>query len=260
MKRPESLFTKTWGTGPPVVFIHGLGASSRYWHALRARAPGGYRGIAIDLLGFGRSLKPPTAAYDVGCHLDALEPHVPPGSLLVGHSLGAILALALAARHPHLARGLVLLGTPAFPDIATAQRDIGRLGLLASLTVRGDWRAWALCQLMCSVRPFAVAFAPLVIRDVPRPIAADSARHTWRSYSRTLCRVVVEHRVDEDLRRTTVPVRFVHGCGDRDAPVEYVKAIAAHQSDVELAIVEGDHHLAVRRPEIVVPHLYDSLT
>jgi pimeloyl-ACP methyl ester carboxylesterase len=260
MRRPESLFTRTWGAGPPVVFIHGLGASSHYWDGVRERAPVGYEGIAIDLLGFGRSPKPPSASYDVDCHLDTLERHIPPESLLVGHSLGAILALALAARRPQLPRALVLVGTPAFADIETAQRDIGRLGLLPRLTVRGAWAARALCELMCIARPLAIAVAPVVLRDIPREVAADGARHTWRSYSRTLCRVVVEHRIMEDLTRTTAPVHFIHGRSDREAALEHVEMIAAHGPHAEVVAVDGDHHLALRRPEVLVPFLYDSLT
>ena len=47
-----------WGSGEPtVVFLHGLGASSRYWSKL-GEISHNYQAIAPDLLGFGRSPKP----------------------------------------------------------------------------------------------------------------------------------------------------------------------------------------------------------
>lgn len=64
-----TLSSRRWGDGDHVVFLHGLGASSRYWDRL-AGLGGRYSGIAPDLLGFGRSPKPPNAAYDVETHLE----------------------------------------------------------------------------------------------------------------------------------------------------------------------------------------------
>ncbi|WP_349257785.1 alpha/beta fold hydrolase [Iamia sp.] len=69
---PAPLHTdETGGRGPAVVFVHGLGASGRYWDAVVSRLAG-RRSVAVDLLGFGRSPKPRRASYDVGCHTDAL--------------------------------------------------------------------------------------------------------------------------------------------------------------------------------------------
>ncbi len=67
----DSLFVARRGHGPDVVFLHGLGASSRYWEPLAA-ASSGCRATAPDLLGFGRSPSPPEGSYDVDCHLGAL--------------------------------------------------------------------------------------------------------------------------------------------------------------------------------------------
>lgn len=248
------LFARAWGEGPPVVLVHGLGASSRYWETL-AEASSGYAAVAPDLLGFGRSPKPPDASYDVACHVDALAPLVAPGAVVVGHSTGAILAAALAATHPQAVRALLLLGLPAFGDEATARRHVGRLGLLARLTVERNPLARTLCIAMCQLRPLATAIAPLLMRDLPRVIAADGALHTWASYHRTLERVVLARRVADDLRSAAVPVTLLHGQRDRTAPVNYVDALTHELRTAavaaELQVVEGDHHLAVRRPAVV---------
>jgi len=250
------LFARQWGQGPPVLFVHGLGASSRYWEPL-GEASSGYAGMAPDLLGFGHSPTPPDAPYDVACHLEALGPLVPAGAVVVGHSMGAILAAAVAAAHP--VRALLLLGLPAFPDEPSARRDIGGLGVLARLTVDGRPLARWLCQAMCALRPLASTVAPLVNRDLPRSIASDGARHTWASYHRSLERVVVEHRVLPDLVAAGVPALLVHGRSDRSAPLWHARALAERAREaglaVKLEVVSGDHHLAVRRPEAVAAAL-----
>ncbi len=244
------------------MLIHGLGASSRYWEPL-AEASSGYAAIAPDLLGFGRSPKPRGASYNVACHIEALATLLRPGVVVGGHSTGAILAAALAAARPQAVRGLLLLGLPVFPDEATARREVRRLGLLARLTVEDNPLARALCIAMCRIRPLATAVAPLVMHDLPPAIAADGALHTWASYHRTLKSVVLAHPVAQDLRSVTVPIVLLHGDRDRPAPVEHVRALAAKLHGAgrtpTLGIVEGDHHLAVRRPALVARALSELL-
>ena len=240
------LFVREWGVGPPIVFLHGLGASSRYWGTLRNNLEPDYRGIAPDLLGFGRSPKPADSAYDIDEHLDALLPVLPPHATVVAHSAGGVIAAALAARHPKLVTALVLIGLPAFPDTTTALREVGRLGAMARCTVEDDWRGRAACELMCRLRPLAVAFAPLLVRDLPAKIAADGPRHTWASYSRTLRRVVIEHRVAPDLSAVRMPVTLIHGRGDEVAPLAHLLALADENPHLRVHLVDGDHHVAVR--------------
>lgn len=243
-----------WGDGPPVVFIHGLGASARYWK-LVAASNGRYHGIAPDLLGFGRSPKPRAETYDVGAHVAALRPIVPDGSVLVGHSTGAIVATALAAHLAHRAAGLLLVGLPAYRDAATARREIGRLGTLARLTVDRSPAARLMCALMCTFRPVAMGIARITARDVPPAVAADGVRHTWPSYSRTLEHVVVGHRPDDNLAASDCPILFLHGRDDQAASPAAAEAIAERTSrrgrPVEFRVVEGDHHLPLRRPDVV---------
>jgi pimeloyl-ACP methyl ester carboxylesterase len=250
----RALHVRRWGDGPAVVFLHGLGASSRYWEGV-ALAGGGYRGIAPDLLGFGRSAKPRTAPYDVGTHLDALLPLVPDRSVIVGHSTGAIIAAALAARAHDCAAGLLLVGLPAYPDAPTARQHIGKLGALARLTVAERPAAHLLCELVCTFRPLAMLTAPLLARDIPRAVAVDSVRHTWPSYSRTLERVVVAHRAVADLAAVRCPTLLLHGADDQVAPPRCAEALAATLSQYNPHVgyqeIEGDHHLPLRRPDVV---------
>ena len=250
----QPLWNQRRGHGDRVLLLHGLGASAHYWDKVLAD-PRDRELVAPDLLGFGRSPWPPDAPYDVGCHLDALEPLVSQPTVVVGHSTGAILAAALAVQYPDRVSALVLVGLPAFPDAATARREIGRLGELARMTVDDHPLARLVCEAVCRIRPATAVLAPFLIRDLPPEVAADGARHTWTSYSRTLKAVVVEHRVADDLQRVQVPVTFLHGRHDHTAPLEHVTRLAdaLHRSghQVRLEVAEGDHHLPVRNAAVV---------
>jgi pimeloyl-ACP methyl ester carboxylesterase len=252
----ERLATRSWGAGPPVVFLHGLGASSRYWTPLQRTLAASCRGIVPDLLGFGRSPKPADSRYGVEEHLAALEPVVPDQATLVAHSTGGLLAAALAARSPRKVKKLVLIGCPAYPDATTAIAEIGGLGALAKWSVQGSRLAELACWLMCELRPVLLPIAPLLARDVPREVASDFMRHTWTSYVRTLRNVVVEHRLLPDLLQAGIPTTFVHGSDDATARLRHVESaveeLRRYGRPCDLRVIAGgDHHVALRFPTAV---------
>ncbi|WCO68015.1 alpha/beta hydrolase [Iamia majanohamensis] len=241
---------QTDGRDPAVVFVHGLGASGRYWEAVVARLDD-RRTVSVHLLGFGRSAKPRRASYDVDCHCAALARHVPDGSIVVAHSVGASVALRVAARHPSRVAGLVLIAPPAHPDAETARDQISELGTLARLVAHERPAAVAMCQVMCMLRPFAAAAAPLIRPDLPTHVAVDGVLHTWPSYSRTLQRVVIDHRIDDDLGALAIPLVVVAGTDDPVAPIDHIRSAldcAGAGPEVLRAIPDGGHHLILHEP------------
>jgi pimeloyl-ACP methyl ester carboxylesterase len=102
-----------------VVFIHGFISSSVFWTetVFPAFSPGArskYRMFAVDLLGFGRSPKPAESLYTLREHLEMIERSVLQRYRLtsfhvVAHSLGSVLALALAVKYPDAVKSLTLL-------------------------------------------------------------------------------------------------------------------------------------------------------
>ena len=250
----NGLHLTTRGNGPSVVLVHGLGASARYWEPVVDVLADRYRTIAVDLLGFGRSPKPGSASYDIDCHADALAPTIPPGSVVVAHSTGAAIALHLAAARPDLIAGLVLVAPPAHADADTARDRISELGTFSRLTAQGHPAATVLCETMCLLRPLAAAGAPVILRDVPARVAIDGALHTWPSYSRTLQHVVIDHRLDHDLRDIDVPVQILVGSDDHVSTPDTIRGALTRtgRDDIDLRVVDGDdHHLALHQPGLV---------
>jgi pimeloyl-ACP methyl ester carboxylesterase len=101
------------GAGPPVVLLHGLGATKASFLPTVAALAGAHRTIALDLPGFGDSAKPLRAAYDarffarsVVAVLDALEIE---RADAIGNSMGGRVALELGLRHPDRTGRLVML-------------------------------------------------------------------------------------------------------------------------------------------------------
>ena len=122
-----SLRYREIGRGEPVVLLHGYGRSLEDWGGLADSLASTHRVIALDVRGFGRSTKSAdperyTAAVmaeDVVKLLDHLRL---PRAHLVGHSMGAVLAANVAARHPSRVATAALVAGPFFPDSVTTER------------------------------------------------------------------------------------------------------------------------------------------
>jgi haloalkane dehalogenase len=103
--------------GTPVVFLHGNPTSSHAWRHVTPHVGPGVRTLAPDLVGMGRSGRPPhpyrfvDQARALDAWIGALDLHRDPGVVLVGHDWGGALALDHAARHPGRVRGVALMET-----------------------------------------------------------------------------------------------------------------------------------------------------
>jgi branched-chain amino acid transport system permease protein len=110
------------GSGEPVVWIHGNTGSSRWFE--RVMDIPGYRHLAPDLPNFGRSA-PLDGTPDIAAYAEAV--HAFMGALgvgkaiIVGHSLGGAVAMALATAHPKLAKALILVDSSAPTGLKTPE-------------------------------------------------------------------------------------------------------------------------------------------
>lgn len=245
----RSLFVRRLGDrGPRLVFLPGTGATTRYWELVVGPLADRYRLALIDLLGFGRSPKPWTT-YTVDRHLAELErviaPLAPSGPVtLVGHSLGARLAVAYAARYPAQVGGLVLVNMPYFAggDNATrflARRDHGWL-----------WTHMVPFALACLLGRRLLGWAaPMLAGDVPREVAEDLNQMTWRSSTSTMWEVIYRYDLTDDFERLPIsmPVAFLHGDQDQSAPLSRIRDLMRLRPSATLLVRAGrDHALPLK--------------
>ncbi len=123
---PVRLYVVEQGQGQPLVFIHGWAASHRFWkHQISYFTSRNYV-FAYDLRGHGDSAKP-ERGYHVEAHVDDLKTLLTKyqisSPVLVGHSLGGMIALQYALEQPTSPRALVLVGTSPRP-IDSRKRSI----------------------------------------------------------------------------------------------------------------------------------------
>uniref|UniRef100_A0A6S6UKG7 Pimeloyl-[acyl-carrier protein] methyl ester esterase n=1 Tax=uncultured Thiotrichaceae bacterium TaxID=298394 RepID=A0A6S6UKG7_9GAMM len=109
----SQLFTGIEGEGQPLVVLHGWGMNHRVWEPVRQQLSAGMQVSWIDLPGHGDSKQLEANSLDE--IVDLLLPHIPEGAVIMGWSLGGLVAQAIAIRLPERVSALVLVaGTPCF--------------------------------------------------------------------------------------------------------------------------------------------------
>jgi len=110
---------ESFGRGDSLVFVHGWLGSWRYWVPVMEDISIDYRAYALDLVGFGDSDKG-RERYDIDIYMDMLLAFMDELGIwrapLVGHTLGAVIAAGLAARHPDRVSKVMAVGLPLTAD------------------------------------------------------------------------------------------------------------------------------------------------
>jgi pimeloyl-ACP methyl ester carboxylesterase len=235
------------GHGPAVVLLHGyVGDGAATWHPQLVGLADEFQLIAWDAPGAGASADPPES-FGMAGYVDCLAGFVATlglaGSHLVGLSFGGALALAVAARHPGLARSLVVMSGYAGwagslpPDIV--EHRLSQAVELSELT--SDAFVDALLPTMFATMPTA--------EDVDR--FAASMRTFHPSGFRAMARASAE-----DLRNVLPnidsPTLLVYGDQDVRAPLPVAEHLHTAIAGAELTVLPGVGHVCnLERPDIV---------
>ena len=195
--------------------------------------------------------KTPWTKYTVDRHVEEIYQvlHEQESLTIVGHSFGAIIALAFAARYPHLVRRLILISLPYFGDKAGAFRYFRN----SNLADRYVMTNIAFAALACVMTRYVLRWLlPYVLRDMPREVVQDLTQHTWRSYTSSVWDGIYRHDLLADTNRLDpdCDILFLHGESDKTAPLSGVQQLMLRHSDWQLRILaDADHHPFLRNPQ-----------
>jgi 3-oxoadipate enol-lactonase len=123
----NALHYVSYGEGPPVVYIHGLGGTNNVWYGVMQAMQQHHHGVALDLRGHGRSQSRGKFSIEGWAKdVQKLVRHLElPAVTLVGHSMGTLIAQHLAQTQPEIVDQLVLVGGISYfqPPTADAYRE-----------------------------------------------------------------------------------------------------------------------------------------
>jgi 3-oxoadipate enol-lactonase len=212
----------TLGGGPTVLMLHGLGGGHlSFAPQVETLASSGYRAVAWDMPGYGHSrpIEPYTFKGLAQSCIHLIESLRCEHVILVGHSMGGMVAQEVVARRPELVNRLVLCGTSA----AFGQPD-------------GEWQRDFIAQRTApldagrSMAEMAESLVPRMVGSQALPEGVRLATHCMglvpaATYRRALeCIVSFDRRAA--LANINVPTLLVAGEQDRDAPPAVMKQMA----------------------------------
>lgn len=251
--KDRTLFVDVRGPdgGPVVLFAHSLGLSHAVWDGVLPHLPDGLRTVAVDMRGHGAS-DVPEPPYGMGSLVKDVEQVCAAlkikDAVMVGNSIGGMIAQGLAAKRLDLVRGLVLsntapkIGTRPHWDKRIAAIEAGGmeaitedvLGLWFSRKFRdsGADAPWRKALLACPAKGYAGCSAAIAGTDF---------------YSTTGA-----------LR---LPTLVVAGTEDRSTPPDLVRELAELIPGSEFTLMRGSGHVpAADSPKDFAAHLTAFLT
>ena len=226
------------GRGPALMLMHGIGGSSKTWEEQYRAFAASHRVIGWDAPGFGGSDPAPEQAADCWADeamglLDRLGVET---AVLLGHSMGGIIAPRVAARHPGRIARLVLSGTRAGFVGALGWEE--RLREFDTLTPEERGRTRAAGMAAPGASADVLARLALIAGEVTREAFAGGVAVLNGTDNRAI------------LRTLDLPALVLCGMEDGIAPPERGEEIAALLPDVRMTCFEGAGHAAyVEKPD-----------
>src|SRR6201996_5403324 len=229
---------------PAVVLLHGAGFDHTAW-ALQSRwfAHHGYGVLAPDLPGHGRSAGAPLATIaDMADWTAALlDAAGAAKAQLVGHSMGSLIALETAARHPAKVSALALIGTAATMSVGPDLLKAAEANDHSAIDMVSIWGLGFQAELGGSLAPglWMHSGAQRVLEQC-RPGVLYNDLAACNAYQGAL----------EAAAKVTVPVTLILGERDMMTPANAGKALAAAIPNARTIVMPGaGHMMMVERPD-----------
>jgi len=248
--RDHGLMAEAAGPGAAIVFIHGIGGAAGIWQEqLTASCAAGHTSVAVNLLGYGgrapiKAVTFEQLAADVEAAIAAISLDRP---ILVGHSLGGMVAQTMLRRRPTDYRAAVLCCTsPAFGNASgDFQKKFvaDRLDPLQAGRSMGDLAGAIVDEIMGpKPDPAGRALAVAIMAATPN-----------ETYAATIhCIVGFDERAN--LANITIPVLCLAAEHDRNAPPAMMQRMAGKIPAANYLCLAGVGHL----PNLEVPRAFDA--
>jgi non-heme chloroperoxidase len=218
----------------PLILLHGFPDSWLSYETVLANLPSTIRAIAPSQRGFGNSDKPDGSynprdlAADLAAFMDMRRI---PQAILVGHSMGALVAQSFAVAYPERVAGLVLIGTfKTLRDNAELAQLIGEVATMADPIDLDLVRAF---QASTLVQPVAEEFF--------RTVVAEGARLPLRIW-RAVLKEVSAYDDFAELAQITAPTLLFWGERDNFSTYEQQQELASEIPGAELRVYAGAGH------------------
>lgn len=251
------------GSGPPMLLVHGLGASHVSWLSVGPLFCERVHALAVDLIGHGLTPRG-NRSSSIWANRDLLhriiQGRIGSAVVLVGNSLGGLISIMEAAEHPEAVAGMILVdpGLPLGPGVsldpvvealftAYATPGMGEEFIRSYRQSLGPEGAVQQTLALCCVDPSRVA-PDLVERSVDmarRLFSQPEAEVSFLEVTRTAWSFVRDdaEAVYDLIARVAAPTLLIQGAGDRIVPLGSAQEVARRRPDWTFVVLEGVGHI-----------------
>ncbi|MFN8534052.1 MAG: alpha/beta fold hydrolase [Dehalococcoidia bacterium] len=217
----------------PILFIHGLGVDHTIWSGQLAQFGRRRPVVLVDLRGHGRSDKMIDADYSIAAHAEdvlALLRYLSLGpAIVVGTSMGGLIAQQVASLRPDTVRALVLIGTWAEPS-----PDLNLVDILARFDAAPDLAAYYMPIVQ---RTHPVDTDPAAVQQI-----LELTTHNPRETTRAGTAATFGYRDPDAARQIKAPTLIVAGEHEERATPERSARLRELIHHARLAIIAGAGH------------------
>ena len=253
---------------PPVVFVHGFGASIEHWRNNLPAIAKYHTVYAIDLLGFGASRKADTE-YSAGLWTEQLhdfwQTFIGVPVILVGNSIGSLVCLNTTATYPKMVKGLVML---SLLDASAREDTLSSSRSLVTTIENLFAFPWLIKKILKIVRrsnfirrgagiayPNKQAVTDELVEILSSPAYDEGSEQTFLCLFRSVRKAGFAKPVRDLLPQITAPMLLIWGLQDKVIPPKQARAIASLNPRLKLIELEGAGHC----PHDEYPDKFNSL-
>lgn len=232
---------RSTGTGPLVIFLHGIGGNSLNWSAQLEMLSPYYRAAAWDMRGYGASddYDGPFRLDDVAGDLrQVIDAFGADSAHLVGLSMGGMIAVEFYRRFPDRVASLLLCNTNSgLGKDYTAEQKAEFLRLRKTPLLEGK-----------KIEDAILGMLPALLGEDPSPEAIDNITASLRllrpeSYIKAI-EAIMNFDCTDVLDRITVPVHLIAGSEDTVTPQQTMAVMCSHIGGARLSVIEQAGHLS----------------
>ena len=245
-----NLYHESYGSGDPILLIHGFGGNTYSWHELIPILSRKNRVLIVDLKGFGKSPKPKKSSYSVYEQARLIIRFIQKNDLknltLVGHSLGGavslVVALNLIMYEPGLLSKLILIDSVAYKQPLPGFIRTLRLPLLGPLIL-----ALISSERMCrSVLKLAYyddgKISDTTVAAYAEPVDSKGGKHALIKTAKNIIPKDFEN-LYSSYDSIKIPTLIIWGREDEIVPLWVGERLNSKISDSKLIILEECGHI-----------------